>query len=62
MLGRGGFKPPWARCYIPNKERPITGFQNPGPTKPNQTNVVAIITRLSGYEAKLPISDRNGII
>ena len=29
--------PPWARGYIPNKGRTITGSQNPGPTKPNHT-------------------------
>ena len=36
--GRRGFNPPWARGYIPNKRRPISGTQNPGPTKPKQTS------------------------
>ena len=42
MSGRRGFNPPWARGYIPNKGRPITGSQNPGPAKPKPTKPKAI--------------------
>ena len=37
VLHFSGFKSFWARGYIPNKRWPITGSQNPGPTKPYQT-------------------------
>ena len=38
LLGRRGFNPSWARGCIPNKGKPITGSQNPGLTRLNQTN------------------------
>ena len=53
LLGRRGFNPPWAKDYIPNKVRPITGSQNSA-HKTKTISSIPIITFQKKKSQKVP--------